>query len=249
MLGQLEVALRRDREPDEYRRALTSAARQAGRLREIVEALLFLARADAEALAPDLGAVDLADWLPRHVAATWADHPRAADLVVRAAADPRPPALAHPALLGQALDNLIDNAFKYGGPGSPVRVGLVAASPTIFVEDDGAGIAADDRDKVFAPFFRAASARHDGVPGVGLGLAVTARIVKSFGGSVRLRAGEKPGCQFEIRLRPATARTASGDESAAPAPAGPLTPPANFVNKLFNPSARVGCANMSSRSR
>ena len=204
MLGQLEVALRREREPDEYRRVLTSAVKQSDRLREIVEALLFLARADAEALTPALEPVDLVAWLPRHMAETWATHPRSNDLQISGvSAGPSLSAFAHPSLLGQALDNLIDNAFKYSSPGSPVRVGLrvEASSPVILVEDTGVGIVADDRDKVFTPFFRSEVARQDGIPGVGLGLAVTARIVKSFGGRVRLRAGPGPGCQFEIGLQ------------------------------------------------
>src|SRR5262249_7637251 len=53
LLGQAEVALRRDRPPEEYRRVLTVIAEQAGRLHRLVEMLLFLARADAEAAVPE----------------------------------------------------------------------------------------------------------------------------------------------------------------------------------------------------
>lgn len=203
MLGQLEVALRRERSADEYRRALTSAVAQAGRLREIVEKLLFLARADADARMPDLEAVDLCDWLPRHLTETWAGHTRFADLHIDVPSGPHAVALAHRLLLGTAVDNLIDNAFKYSPPGSPIRVGLDTGptEPAITVEDHGPGVPEDVQHRVFEPFFRSERARRDGVPGVGLGLAVTARIAAAFGGRAALTGNSKSGSRFSILLR------------------------------------------------
>src|SRR5207248_10102086 len=67
MLGQIEVALRRDRPAGEYRDALHVAHGQAVRLRQIVEMLLFLARADAEARLRHLERVELAGWLAGHL--------------------------------------------------------------------------------------------------------------------------------------------------------------------------------------
>lgn len=201
MLGQLEVALRRDRSADEYRRALTSAVAQAGRLREIVEKLLFLARADARM--PDFEAVDLCDWLPGHLTEAWADHERFADLYIDVPSGSHAVVLAHRLLLGAAVDNMIDNAFKYSPPGSPIRVGL-DTGPTesaISVEDHGPGVPEDVQHRVFEPFFRSERARRDGVPGVGLGLAVTARIAAAFGGRAMLTNNSKSGSRFCISLR------------------------------------------------
>jgi len=79
MLGQVEVALRRGRPPEEYREALARVQAQADHLRQIVEALLFLARADAEARLDGLAVADVAEALPT-VAARWSGHPRTADL-------------------------------------------------------------------------------------------------------------------------------------------------------------------------
>ncbi len=79
-LGQMEVALRRDRDADEYRRVLASAVDQANRLREIVESLLFLARSDADATLPSREVIDLVEWLPRHIEVAWSHHPRKGDL-------------------------------------------------------------------------------------------------------------------------------------------------------------------------
>src|SRR5947209_19532794 len=79
MLCQAEVALRHDRDPAEYRRVLESVRAQAQHLRRIVEALLFLARADAEARRPELERIDLTAWAAEHLK-TWAGHERAADI-------------------------------------------------------------------------------------------------------------------------------------------------------------------------
>src|SRR5260370_2319896 len=79
MLGQVEVALRHARPAEEYQRVLSTVHQKAGHLRRIVEALLFLARADGEARLPELERVPLSAWLEGHLQ-TWSDHDRAKDV-------------------------------------------------------------------------------------------------------------------------------------------------------------------------
>lgn len=187
LMGQLEVALRRDRSPDEYRHALTIAHREANRLHQLVESLLFLARADGESRMPDTEPLDLNAWLRAHFAASWADHPRYADLIVIGTSGSTPTLVAvHPPLFGQAINNVVDNAFKYSPSGTPVTVTVARRGETalVTVDDFGPGIPEAERGRVFEPFFRSTDARRRGVEGVGLGLAVTARIVHAFGGKV-----------------------------------------------------------------
>ena len=66
MLGQIEVSLRRDRSAEDYRRVLSLVHDQAAHLGQMVEMLLFLARADAEAELPGLESIDLAAWVDAH---------------------------------------------------------------------------------------------------------------------------------------------------------------------------------------
>jgi heavy metal sensor kinase len=202
MLGQMEVALRHNRDAGEYRRVLESSFEQAGRLRGLIETLLFLARADAEAALPDLEDLNLSRWLPKHLTETWANHPRFRDIRIEVRSEVAI-VRAQPALLGQALDNLVDNALKYSGANSTIEVHLTAGAgeATIEVIDRGPGIAAVDLPHVFEPFFRSADARQRGIPGVGLGLAVTARIVAAFGGRVSATS-DTTGSTFTIRLAP-----------------------------------------------
>lgn len=200
LLGQVEVALRRDRPPEDYRRALESVRAQADRLRRVVEALLFLARSEAEAGPPDRERIDLAAWLPDHLRA-WADHPRAGD--VRWEPPPGPVwVVAQPALLGELVNNLVDNALKYSRPGTPVTVRADAAdgAARVEVEDRGCGIGPADREQLFRPFYRSAEARRLGVPGVGLGLAVAGRLAAAFGGAVEVESEPGRGSRFRVRL-------------------------------------------------
>jgi heavy metal sensor kinase len=201
MLGQLEVALRRERSPEEYRRVLVSLQKQGIQLRQIVEMLLFLARADAEAKLPELERLDLCDWLTGHLQ-SWERHPRRNDIRLEIG-DAVPLCVqAHPSLLGQAVDNLLDNACKYSVPGTPVvlRPWRQGKEVCLAVEDQGCGIAAEELPQVFAPFFRSPDARRRGIGGIGLGLAITQRIVVACGGRIEVNSQVGQGSRFIITL-------------------------------------------------
>jgi signal transduction histidine kinase len=201
MLGQIEVALRKDRTAEDYRQVLTGLQRQGQYLRRIVESLLFLARADSEGRLADLEPIDLVAWLPEYLE-TWAGHPRWNDLeLIRV---PEGPAwvAGQAVLLGELLSNLIDNAFKYSEPGSPVRLGLESedSSVRLAVEDRGIGIGQDDHAGLFRPFFRADQARRRGIAGLGLGLAVASRLARSFGGNITAMSRGAQGSRFVVSL-------------------------------------------------
>jgi heavy metal sensor kinase len=199
IIGQVEVALRRDRPADEYRHALEAVLAQAGRLRRVVEALLFLARSEAEAGLPGRERTDLAAWVPDRLRA-WANHPRSADVVFEPPGGPVWAAV-HPDLFGELVDDLVDNALKYSRPGARavVRVGH-DGGPWLEVEDRGCGVAAEDVPHLFRPFFRSDAARKLGVPGAGLGLAVAARVAAAHGGSVAAQSEPGRGSRFRVRL-------------------------------------------------
>jgi two-component system OmpR family sensor kinase len=196
LIGQIEVALRRDRSPEEYRRVLGLLRGQAGGLVRIVESLLFLARAEAEAALPDSGPIELSTWLATHLGG----HPRS-ELITLDAVGPAW-VKAHPSLLGQLLDNLLDNAAKYGPSGGSigVHVGFESSAVWLSVEDSGQGIEPADLPRVFEPFYRAERDRRIGRQGVGLGLSVVHRIATAFGGSVAVESRPGRGTRFMIRL-------------------------------------------------
>jgi heavy metal sensor kinase len=201
VLGQIDVALRRRRDPEEYQRVLRAVQGQAQHLGRIVEALLFLARADAEALAPGWARIDLRPWLHERLA-SWSSHARAADLRLDVP-DGLPLAVqAHAPLLAQAVDNLLENACKYSTAGTPITLRAWQSAGLVFVavEDRGRGIETDDLPHIFEPFYRSPRARELGVAGLGLGLAVAARAVRALGGHITAKSEPGRGSLFTIQL-------------------------------------------------
>ena len=102
-------------------------------------------------------------------------------------------------LLASAVANLVDNALKYASAGAMVRIRATdeAETVSIIVEDNGPGIAAEERPKVVERFYRLDNARSQ--PGNGLGLAIVTALVKLHEGSLSLEdAG--PGLLARIRL-------------------------------------------------
>jgi signal transduction histidine kinase len=201
MLGQVEVSLRRDRDAAEYRATLANLTDDIRHLNRLTEALLFLARADAEATLSDLQEINLPTWISDYVR-DW--QTRNADLrieIIVESASPVP-VRAHPELLTQLLDNLLDNTVKYASARSPVVIRLRAggAGIELAVEDSGPGIAAEDLPHVFEPFFRSAAAREAGVRGVGLGLAIAKRIAEAMGAQLRAESVVGRGSRFAVQF-------------------------------------------------
>jgi heavy metal sensor kinase len=217
MMGQVDVALRHDRPPEEYRRVLTTVLQKAERLRRIAESLLFLARADHEAARPESERVDLNDWLPGHLQ-TWSEHARAGD--IHFTPDDGGPVVveAQPVLLGELINVVIDNACKFSPPGSPIRVGLnrQGQSACLAVEDRGTGISAADIPRLFTPFFRSENGRPKSAEGTGLGLSIAKRLATLFGGELTVTSQLALGSCFTLRLPLAEPRenTASGSVQA-----------------------------------
>lgn len=103
--------------------------------------------------------------------------------------------------VSQVLNNLLSNAVKYSPQGGTIRVGAAVEGDAVVVavEDEGIGIAAADMAKIFEPFQRAGASRL-GIPGSGLGLATTKKIVEAHGGAIRVASVPGKGSRFEFTL-------------------------------------------------
>lgn len=106
--------------------------------------------------------------------------------------------------LHRALTNLVDNAVRHASTGVEINVGTLDGQLLLSVIDDGPGIPADERTKVFDRFTRLDDARSRDSGGTGLGLPIVAQLVKQHGGTITLwsaRPGrDNPGLRAEIRL-------------------------------------------------
>ncbi len=205
LLGQIEVALRRDRTAHEYRESLTKAHAKAAQLHRIVDALLFLTRVGSGSGALQREQFDLTMWLPDHLQ-EWANHLRFGDIRL-AGVDGPLPVISHPVLLGEVVNVLLDNACRYSAPGNAISLSVSRANgwTQIEIADRGCGIAEADLPQVFTPFFRTTDALRSNKQGVGLGLSIARRLADSLGGglSVTSRIGE--GSWFVINLPTAPA--------------------------------------------
>lgn len=114
-----------------------------------------------------------------------------------------------PDALRRAVRNVIENAVRYG---QRARVSLASGAEglAIAVEDDGPGIAPEDRERVFTPFVRLESSRNSETGGVGLGLSIARSIFRRHGGEVEL--GEGPGGKG-LRVRMTIPAPAAGHAS------------------------------------
>ncbi len=215
LLGQLEVARRRERSVEEYQRVLDEAHGEALRLRQIVESLLFMARAESEAGMPELEPVEMVLWVRERLSCRRHGGERAGDLVERLTTEAPVFVQVQPQLLGQALENLLDNACKYSPAGTPITVelGREGEYVTLAVEDQGVGIDREDLAHVFEPFYRSVNSRRR--PGVGLGLAVVARIATVFGGTAGALSEPGRGSRFVIRLPDGTCSVIPGEAGRA----------------------------------
>ncbi|MEA3511915.1 MAG: HAMP domain-containing sensor histidine kinase, partial [Actinomycetota bacterium] len=111
----------------------------------------------------------------------------------------RSPVSGRSVALARAVDNLLDNALKWGSDGE--RIEVVVADGRVSVRDHGPGIEETDRDHVFDRFYRSPSARS--MPGSGLGLSIVKQIVEAHGGTVFAQPADGGGAivGFEIPTR------------------------------------------------
>jgi signal transduction histidine kinase len=116
-------------------------------------------------------------------------------------------------LLGELVNLLIDNAWKYSEPGKPVVLGLHAKGDrvTFSVQDWGHGIAEEDIARLFTPFFRAAHARQRGIEGLGLGLSIAQRLAHACGGVLNVTSAVGQGSCFSLDLPAAQEAIGEGE--------------------------------------
>lgn len=193
--------------PERAREQLRDAAEQAARLGQLTDELLDLSRLDAGVpLASEL--VDLRA-TSRQVARELGARAREEDReLVLGDADGAAPvwAVGDPRAVAQIVRILLDNALRFGPPGRPIRIEVAdgAGACTVRVRDEGAGVAADEREAIFERFQRGRATA--GTTGFGLGLAIGRELARKMGGDLTLSDSDPPagaaGACFELRLVP-----------------------------------------------
>jgi len=203
----LQGLLRRPRPPEEYRAGLEASLTDVGRLENLLQRMLRLARLERQGVTGNrsLAAIDLGATCEAAVAR------------VRALADAKPVdlelitlphlrAVADPDDLELVWVNLLENAIQHSPPAAAVRLTLQAAgdSALITVRDYGPGISAVDLPHLFERFYRGDPSRARATGGVGLGLAIAKAVVEAFGGTISATSPAEGGTFLTVRLPLAT---------------------------------------------
>jgi signal transduction histidine kinase len=193
--------------PDE---ASTAARRQdlaadLDELERLIDDVLTTSKLEATGLPTHVGKVKVAD-VYAQLAERAAHDPLTVGKPVTVHADGVGTLEADPALLKRALWNLVENAAKYGAPPIALEASRRGDRVELTVTDEGAGIPAGDRERVFDPFFRIDKARTPGAGetrgGYGLGLTLARRVAEVHGGSIRIDAAHPDGrgCKITLEL-------------------------------------------------
>ena len=182
--------------------ALQSAIQDVDAIMETFAALLRIAQIEGGARRAGFRATDLAE-IAKTVVDAFAPSAEEGRQTLLLKSGPPQMVVGDPELLTQMLVNLVDNALRHCPPGAHIRVGLNSAqagAPILWVSDDGPGVPAADRDRLFDRFYRLETSRTS--PGSGLGLTIVSAIAKLHDATVEL-ADSQPGLRVRV-LFPST---------------------------------------------
>jgi PAS domain S-box-containing protein len=202
--GFAETLLRQDVPfgEDERRIFLGYIASESERLTEIVDQLLNVARLDAGDLNVELGRIDVGSVVSELVETVEASGVMNSHRFELDLPDEPLAAEADPDKVRQIFNILVENALRYSPGGGTVTVGARRNHDRVEVRiaDEGIGISAAERDRIFRKFYRAESAARDGAAGTGLGLFIAKELVTAMGGRIWVDSTEGEGSSFSFEL-------------------------------------------------
>lgn len=199
MRGELEVALRGERSPDEYRGVLKSVLEEVDHLASISESLALLARLEAGELSLQQVETDVGIVVER--AARNARARAEGREVVYRPPEADATVTADNKMLAIAVNQLLDNSIKHTPDDTRVEAAVLAAEDavTITVDDSGPGMDQDSMDRLFEHFYRSDAARSR-TGAAGLGLTIAAAIANAHGGLILASRSPLGGLQVSLRI-------------------------------------------------
>jgi two-component system sensor histidine kinase SenX3 len=188
-------------DPETVRRFAGRMISEAQRLSALVQEILELSRLQVAGALKDIALVDV-----DAVVAESVDRARtgaaAKDMSFHVGGESGAQVFGDPAMLVQAVRNLLDNAVRYSPPSTTVGVGVRSHDGIveIAVVDQGIGISAEEQDRVFERFYRVDPARSRETGGTGLGLSIVKHVAADHGGDVQVWSQPGRGSTFTLRL-------------------------------------------------
>jgi len=196
--NRIEVTLMEKRDAKEYRTALEETLEDANELMQTFNALLEIAQAEAGSFRGEWKVVDLSALL-EELGGLYLDEAEVRRKRFELEVEPNLRITGNRHLLAQAISNLLDNAFKYTPDGGVIRLqaGMQVGRLFLSVSDNGPGIDADQRDRVFERFVRLEPARS--TAGNGLGLSLVKAVADLHKADLQLEDNQ-PGLRVVLRF-------------------------------------------------
>jgi two-component system heavy metal sensor histidine kinase CusS len=202
MLGEIEVTLTKQRNSGEYRDVLSSCLEECTRMKQIIESLLFLSR--AENSEKDLH-IERVEAIPEIESVIQFFEAPATEAGVRLVFEPRLTTArfiaAERMLFQRALGNIIANSIKYSHRGGIIEVAVSGQGDVLAIEvrDNGKGIPAEHLNRIFDRFYRVDPSRANVSGGFGLGLAIVKSIVDLH--RAKIQISSEPGFFTQVTVR------------------------------------------------
>lgn len=217
LTGEIELALRTSKTPNQYQDVLSSALQEVLRLSRVVEYLLLLSRADMGQILLHKEPINLSEMLADLAdAATILGAPKNIYITYRHTEDLM--IEGDQAKVYQIFLNLVDNAVKYTPEGGLISITIHRDGrfAEVRVRDTGIGISSEHQKKIFDRFYRVDRARSRELGGAGLGLSIVQWQVEVHGGEISVESEPGQGSTFIVRL-PLLVETLT-PSTTAPAP-------------------------------
>jgi two-component system sensor histidine kinase CreC len=186
--------------PEQQARFLANIRQEAERISRIVDRMLEMAMLESRREPPEMAPVEMGAMV-RAVAESAEPLLAGRELTMEVAAAGRLAALGNAFLLHQALENLVQNAIEFSPPGGTVKVTVTADRDrlTVSVADEGPGIPAYARERIFERFY-SLSRPGGGRKSTGLGLNLVREVAISHGGTIRVANRPEGGAIAELSL-------------------------------------------------
>jgi len=198
IIGSAEMLAREA--PEDLQSSVDRIDRSSRRLLDTINSVLDLSKLEADAVAPDLEPLDVADEV-LGTAEIFQPQFEEQDVTLTTEVPEGPmPAELDPTMLHRITDNLVGNALKFTDAGGTVTLSASATDETIIIEvaDTGIGIEDDFLPQLFESFSRGEDAT--GREGSGLGLPITKRLTELMGGTIEVESEKGEGTTFTVRL-------------------------------------------------
>lgn len=201
ILAQCDYAEKHAETEEDYQDALEVIGRQAGKMSRLIGQLLSITRLEQGTQSAVFEVADLSELVTVLCKEMELGKTETSDITLRSQIESGITCRMDVSLMSRLIQNLLENAFKYGTPGGYVEVRLFREDETIRMEfkDNGIGIGQEEREKIWQRFYQVDPSRSES-GGLGLGLSMVRQIAELHGGTVGVESVLGVGSLFWVQI-------------------------------------------------